>query len=228
MNKIKRQILLLEDDELFSQTLVDFLEESNFSVDVASDGEEALLKSYENHYDIYLFDINVPKLNGIELLKTLRNNNVQIPTIFLTSYKDDKTLEECFDNGCDDFLRKPFKVSELLLRMNAILKRTSRIEKIVKISENHHYNFDTRKIYCDNEEIKQPLKVVQLLELFIENDNKTLTNYEIIDRLWNNSQEHSEGSLRLYITKIRKIVGKEKILNIKKVGYSISGIICAK
>ncbi len=226
MNITKRKILLLEDDTLFAQTLTDFLEESHFNIDIAKDGEEALLKSYENHYDLYLFDINVPKLNGIELLKTLRKNGIKIPTIFLTSYKDDKTLNKCFENGCDDYLRKPFKVSELLLRMNAILKRTSRVENIVKISQNHHYNFNSRRIYCDNDEMKYPLKVIQLLELFIENDNKTITTHEIIDRLWNNTQEHSEGSLRLYITKLRQITGKDKIKNIKKVGYAISGIVC--
>ncbi len=226
MNITKRQILLLEDDSLFAQTLTDFLQESDFKVDVAYDGEEALLKSYENYYDLYLFDINVPKLNGIELLKTLRENGVKIPTIFLTSYKDDKTLSECFENGCDDYLRKPFKVSELLLRINAILKRTSRVENIVKISQSHHYNFNSRRIYCDDKEIKHPLKVIQLLELFIENDNKTITTHEIIDRLWSNTQEHSEGSLRLYITRLRQIVGKDKIKNIKKVGYAISSIIC--
>ncbi|MCK5110496.1 MAG: response regulator transcription factor [Arcobacteraceae bacterium] len=226
MNIIKRQILLLEDDKLFAQTLMDFLEGSNFNVDLAIDGEEALSKSYETHYDLYLFDINVPKLNGIELLKTLRDNGIKIPTIFLTSYKDDKTLKECFISGCDDFLRKPFKVSELQYRINAILKRTSRVENIVKIAKNSHYNFDKRKVYCDEKEIHLPLKVIQLLELFIENNNKTITTYEIINRLWSNSQEHSEGSLRLYITKLRQIIGKEKIKNIKKVGYAISGIIC--
>ncbi len=226
MKITKRQILLLEDDKLFAQTLIDFLEESNFNIDLAIDGEEGLLKSYENHYDLYLFDINVPKLNGIELLKTLRDIGVKIPTIFLTSYKDDKTLKECFINGCDDFLRKPFKVRELQYRINAILKRTSRVDNIVKIAKNSHYNFDKRKVYCDEKEIHLPLKVIQLLELFIENNNKTITTFEIINRLWSNAQEHSEGSLRLYITKLRQITGKEKIKNIKKVGYAISGIIC--
>ncbi len=225
MNTIKRQILLLEDDNLFSQTLVDFLEELNFNVDITTNGEEALSKSYENHYDLYLFDINVPKLNGIDLLKALRGNGIKIPTIFLTSYKDDKTLKECFDTGCDDFLRKPFKLSELNYRINAILKRTSRVENIVKISPNHCYNFDSRRIYYDEVEMQHPLKVIQLLELFLENNNKTITTNEIIERLWSNSQEHSEGSLRLYITKLRQIVGKDKIKNIKKVGYAVSGII---
>ncbi|MEA2018295.1 MAG: response regulator transcription factor [Campylobacterota bacterium] len=225
MNTIKRNILLLEDDKLFAQTLIDYLQEMNFSIDLAIDGEEALDKSYENHYDLYLFDINVPKLNGIELFKTLRDNNIQIPTIFLTSYKDEKTLKECFENGCDDFLRKPFKVSELSLRINAVLKRTSRIKNIVKISSNHYYDFDERRVSCNNENIHLPLKVIQLLELFIENNNKIITTEQIVNRLWSGAQDHSDGSLRLYITKLRNIIGKEKIINIKKVGYEISGII---
>ncbi len=226
MNITKRKILLLEDDSLFAQTLVDFLEESNFNVTTTKDGEEALSEAYDNHYDLYLFDINVPKLNGIEVLKTLRKNSIKVPTIVLTSYKDDITLSDCFKNGCDDFLRKPFKINELLLRINAILKRTSRVETIVKISQKHYYNFNNRKIYCDEHEIQTPLKVIQLLELFIENNNKMLTTNEIIERLWSNSEEHSEGSLRLYITKLRQIVGKDKIKNIKKIGYALSNIVC--
>jgi DNA-binding response OmpR family regulator len=225
MNKMKRKILLLEDDELFASTLLDYLKESNFDVDVVSDGEEALNKSYENHYDLYLFDINVPKLNGIELLKNLRDNGIKIPTIFLTSYNDDMTLEKCFSSGCDDYIKKPFKVTELVLRINAVLRRTSRIENRVQISCDTYYDFNNRKVFQNTKQIQLPIKVIQLLELFIENDNKTITNQEIIDRLWSNYEEHSEGSIRLYITKIRSIVGKQKVLNIKKVGYAVSNIV---
>ena len=228
MNNTKRKILLLEDDKLFASTVSDFLKESNFNIDTALDGEEALSMSYESYYDLYLFDINVPKLNGIELLKNLRENRIKTPTIFLTSYKDETTLNECFINGCDDYIKKPFKVSELVLRINAVLKRTSRIENRVNISETCYYDFNNRRIYCDEKEFSVPLKVIQLLELFIENNNKIITNQEIIDRLWSNYEEHSEGSIRLYITKIRNIVGKEKIINIKKIGYEILGIISDK
>jgi len=226
MNKTKRKLLLLEDDDLFAQTLVDFLKESNFDIDIAKDGEDALSEVYENHYDLYLFDINVPKLNGIELLKILREKNIKTPTIFLTSYNDDETLKKCFVYGCDDFLRKPFKVSELLLRIKAILKRTIRVENIINIGQACYYDFDNRVVYKENKELPLPLKVIQLLELFIEYNDKTITTDEIIDRLWSDYEEHSEGSVRLYITKVRNIVGKAKIINIKKVGYKISGIIC--
>jgi len=221
----KRKILLLEDDELFSSTLVDYLEESNFNIDVVNDGEKALDKSYKNHYDLYLFDINVPKLNGYELLKTLRESGIKIPTIFLTSYHDETYLNKCFSIGCDDYIKKPFNVTELILRINAVLRRTSRILNRVKIGKTTYYDYNNRKVFCDNDEIRLSIKMIQLLELFIENNDKIITNQEIIDRLWSSYEECSEGSIRLYITKIRAIVGKEKIKNIKKIGYSISNII---
>ncbi len=226
INDNRRKIFLLEDDILFAQTIIDFLEDEGYIIDHAKDGEEALEKAYENVYDIYLLDINVPKLNGIEFLKQIRANGVQTPVIFLTSYKDDDTLKECFISGCDDFLRKPFKVNELLLRISAILKRTCNVDTIVKIAPNTIYHFETRKITQDNQELQVPLKIIQLLELFLEYDNKTISSDIIINRLWSAGEQFSDGSLRNYILTLRKIVGKEKIINIKKFGYEIKGLDC--
>jgi len=222
----KRKILLLEDDLLFAQTMVDFLEDENYIIDHAQDGEEALEKAYENVYDIYLLDINVPKLNGIEFLKQIRENGVQTPVIFLTSYKDDDTINQCFISGCDDYLRKPFKVNELLLRISAILKRTHHVNNIITIAPNTVYKFETRKIIQNNIELQIPLKIIQLLELFLEYDNKTISTDIIINRLWSVDEQYSDGSLRNYILGLRKIVGKDKIINIKKFGYEIRGLNC--
>ena len=97
------KILLLEDDELFASTLEDFLSEEGFIVDLAFDGEECLRKNYEKNYDLYIFDINVPKINGLELLETLRKSQDYTPTIYLTSYKDKDTLQDAFLKGCDDY-----------------------------------------------------------------------------------------------------------------------------
>jgi len=226
MNKIKRKLLLLEDDKLFAYSLIDFLEELNFSIDLVCDGDRALDYIYKNSYDLYLFDINVPKIDGIELLDILRDNKIDTPTIFLTSYRDENTLSRCFNSGCDDYLRKPFRLNELILRINAILKRTSRVDNIVRFHSNYYFDFDNRVVYYNQKEMKYPLKVIQLLELFIDNNNQIVTKDDIIRSLWSDEEAHSDGAIRLYISKVREIVGKDKIINIKKVGYSISGIIC--
>jgi len=219
---MKRDILLVEDDELFAESITDFLTDEGFCIDMAKDAEEALEKSYKKNYDLFLFDINLPKLSGIELLTELRKNSVETPTIFLTSYKDDETLKKCFVSGCDDFLRKPVKIDELLLRIQAILKRVKKIDKTFKLSTDLYYNFDKRAVFMQDKDIHLPLKVIQLLELFIEKNNSVISTEEITSHLWSASEEISDGSLRIYISKIRDLVGKDKIKNIKKIGYKVS------
>ncbi len=219
---MNRKILLVEDDKLFAESLVDFLSEERFLVDLATDAETALEKSFANNYDLYLFDINLPTTSGIELLTLLRKNNNQTPTVFLTSYKDDETLKKCFQSGCDDFLRKPIMIDELLLRIQAILKRTKKVEKIFNLTPSVYYDFYKRKVFQDSQELSLSLKIIQLLELFIEKNNSVIKQEEILEHLWAANEEASEGSLRIYITKIREIVGKEKIKNIKKIGYEVN------
>ena len=96
------KILILEDDDLFASTLEDFLSEEGFEVDIAKDGEECLELNFKKNYDLYIFDINVPKINGLDLLEQLRQSDDNTPTIFLTSYKDKDTLHDAFLKGCDD------------------------------------------------------------------------------------------------------------------------------
>jgi len=219
---MKRDILLVEDDQLFAESIGDFLTDEGFCIDIAKDAEEALEKSFRKNYDLFLFDINLPKLSGIELLKELRKNSVDTPTIFLTSYKDDETLKRCFQSGCDDFLRKPVKIDELLLRIQAILKRVKKIDKTFKLNEKAYYDFNKRTVFVEENDIHLPLKIIQLLELFIEKNNSVITQEEITSHLWSASEEISDGSLRIYISKLREIVGKEKIKNIKKIGYEVN------
>jgi len=216
---MNRKILLVEDDKLFAESICDFLAEEGFDVDLANDADEALENSYEQNYDLFLFDINLPKISGIELLTELRKNQDDTPTIFLTSYKDDETLKTCFQTGCDDFLRKPVKIDELLLRINAVLKRSKKVDKTFKLSPKAYYDFNKRAVFVDEKDIHLPLKVIQLLELFIEKNNITITSQEIVSHLWSASEDASDGSLRIYISKIRELVGKEKIKNVKKIGY---------
>ena len=117
------KILVLEDDELFASTVEDFLSDEGFIVDIATDGEECLSLNYNKNYDLYIFDINVPKITGLDLLSNLRESEDNTPTIFLTSYKDKDTLHNAFLKGCDDYLKKPVDLDELLLRIKALLKR---------------------------------------------------------------------------------------------------------
>lgn len=216
-----QKILLLEDDLLFAETLEDFLSDEDFIVTVANDGERVIELCYENSYDLYLFDINVPKINGIDLLKELRANDDDTPTIYLTSYKDKDKLTQGFLSGCDDYLKKPVDLDELLLRVNSLLKRTGKSIDIVEITSDLSYEPKNRRVLKKGEEIYIPSKVVDLLELFLEKNDVIVTKDMIINKLWDYDEEYSEGSIRVYINNLKKLLGKDSIKNIKGIGYKL-------
>ncbi|WP_072680646.1 response regulator transcription factor [Arcobacter sp. LA11] len=215
------KILVLEDDELFLETLEDFLSDEGFIVQTAKNGERVIELCYENSYDLYLFDINVPLINGIDLLKELRKKNDDTATIYLTSYKDKDMLTKGFLTGCDDYLKKPVDLDELLLRIQSLLKRSGKSFTEIKVNDELSFNPETRRVLKNGEDLYIANKIIDLLELFIEKKDTIITKEMIIDKLWNFSEEYSEGSIRVYINNLKKLIGKEKIKNIKGVGYKI-------
>ncbi len=213
-------ILLLEDDLLFSESLEDFLEEAGFCVDICNDGECALEKSYENHYDLLLLDVNVPKINGFEVLQSIREQNNDTPAIFLTSFRDKESVLKGFDKGADDYLKKPVDLDELHSRILALLKRSNRIIKDIKVGK-YLYNPKEKKLSYQDEELTLSKKLSDLLDIFIEHKNQLITKEQICERLWEWDKQPSEGSLRVYINELKKIIGKEMIQNQKGIGYKL-------
>lgn len=214
-------ILLLEDDKLFAQSIEDFLEEEGFSVDIALDGEEALEKSYDKNYDLFLLDINVPKLNGLDFLKELRAINNNTPAIFLTSYKDKESLKKGFLSGADDFLSKPVDLDELILRIKSLLKRSNKALDIVKLKNGLEFNPTTKRVYENGVDLNVPIKVIHLFELCLQNRQSFITKEMIVSKLWSCCEEYSEGSIRVYINNLKKILGKECLKNVKGLGYKV-------
>ena len=216
-------VLLLEDDELFSLSLIDYLEEfANIKITHANNANKMLELIYENRYDLYLLDINLPDINGIDLLKEIRSSSDETPSIFLTSYKDKETLTNGFLNGADDFLTKPFDMDELILRINSLMKRIKK-QKVITLG-NIEFNFDTKEVKKDGEVLKFSLKALELFELFYQNNNAIVTKEMIISRLWSTSENYSDGSIRVYVNNIKKLFTNDdifKIANIKNIGYKI-------
>lgn len=215
------KILLLEDDELFASTVEDFLSDEGFEIDIASDGEKCLELNFEKNYDLYIFDINVPKINGLELLEQLRQSDDNTPTIFLTSYKDKDTLQNAFLKGCDDYLKKPVDLDELILRIRALLKRNKKNFENINLSDTLVFNPSNKRVYENGIDLNLPIKVLELIELCIENRGEIVTKNMIISKLWATNEEYSEGSIRVYINQIKKILNKDAISNIKGIGYKI-------
>ena len=217
----KKKILLLEDDLTLNETVAEYLEEEGFEVDGVDDGLEAMDKIYENSYDILLLDVKVPQMNGFDLLKEVRSREIATPAIFITSLNSIDDLSVGYESGCDDYIRKPFALKELLMRVETILKRDffhNDNEKI-EISKEAFYDIGANVLYVNNEQMTLNNKESKLLKLFLQNQNQVLSHERIYDSLWDYDETYSEASLRTYIKNLRKILGKEKIVSIKKQGY---------
>lgn len=218
---MKKKLLLLEDDLALNETVVDYLESLGFSVTPVYDGNSALDAIYENNFDLLLLDVNVPDMNGFEILKSIREQGSTTPAIFITSLNSMRDLESGYDSGCDDYIRKPFALKELKLRVETILKRDffhSRSDKI-EIDENIFYDTKSDLLSIDGKEVQLNNKDAKLLKLFLQNKDTIVTHETIYSALWEYDEEISESALRTYIKNLRKYLGKEKIVSIKKLGY---------
>jgi len=213
-------ILLLEDDISLNKTIESFLSINGFNVLSAFDGDSALDLAYENSIDLMLLDVKVPKLNGFEFLKAIREQDSKTPAIFITSLNSVEDVELGFSAGCDDYIRKPFALKELLVRINSQLNRAyGSSENIIKIDANLTFNTKEKILLKDNQKISLKTKESTLLSLFLKHKNELL-DYEIINKtLWSYDQEPSSGALRTYIRTLRAAIGKEKIETIKNIGY---------
>jgi len=213
-------ILLLEDDQQLSDTVKKYLEYQGYEVLCAYDGLQAQDLVYEKQIDLMLLDVKVPHQNGFDFLETVRGNDVQTPAIFITSLNAVEDVTRGFDIGCDDYIRKPFELKELLVRVEALLKRRYGTYK-EKVDLGNGLLFDIKESFLTQDNQKVPLKnkEAKLLSLFLECPNELLTYDKIFERLWEYDEEPSAGSLRAYVQTARSFLGKENIETIKNVGY---------
>ena len=217
---MKSKILLLEDDLNLSETVCEYFEEQGFDVICVYDGDDAISAIYENSFDLLLLDVNVPNKNGFEVLKEIRKEKNSVPAIFTTSLNSMDSLEEGYLSGCDDYIRKPFELKELLFRAQTILKREfSSKNDLINITPEITFNSISNELKQNDEEIKLNLKELKLLKFFLQHPNELLIHDRIYDYVWDYDEDYSDNSLRTYIKNLRKILGKDKIVSLKKLGY---------
>jgi len=209
------KILLLEDDFILSETLKEILENENFSVDIAHNGEEAYKLTFENSYDLYLFDINLPDENGIEILKNLRDSDDKTATIYITALIDIETIGKAFDSGAIDYIKKPFDPEELLIRIKSKFKTQTQIIKY----KNLEYNPQNQELKKDNKIINLGYIQKNIFHLLITNPNQIIPKSELLQFL----ESQNENALRVTITKLKKKLDIE-IKAIRGEGYIIESV----
>jgi DNA-binding response OmpR family regulator len=205
-----KDILLLEDDVDLAETICELLEDANYSVDVVHSGADASDKTFEQKYRLYIFDINVPDINGLELLEALRNAQDPTPAIFISALVDIQSIAKGFAVGGEDYIKKPFFPEELLIRVNARLQKNTHTIEVGKCV----YDPLKKVLRKDNKVVS--LGEVQrcLADLFFQNINKVLDKTILLECM-----EHpSEQALRVAITKLKQTT-QLPIKNIRGVGY---------
>lgn len=215
--RMAMQILFLEDDPVISDIVIDFLEES-YEVTHCFDPQEALRLAESKQFSLYLFDINVPGMTGIELLRRLRAFDDATPTILLTAYQETRYLTQGFDAGAHDFIRKPFELDELYARIENI-KRLFKIDETIAISSTLTFDPATRMVIEDGKKHHLSPKESQLLSHLISNRHRIVSTNEILQTLWDYDEMPSDNTIRTYIKKLRQIIGKTHIINVHSVGY---------
>ena len=220
----KQNILLLEDDLPLHETIKQFLEHGGYTVLSAFDGFEAKDILYENSVDLMLLDIKVPHQNGFDFLAEVRADGNNTPAIFITSLNAVDDVTRGFDVGCDDYIRKPFALKELLARVEVLLKRHYGTTQ-EKIELGEGYLFDIKGVFLSHHGTKIPLKnkELSLLALFLKEKNQLLTYEQIFQSLWSYGESPSQGSLRAYINTLRQLLGKASIETVKHMGYRYVG-----
>ena len=215
------QILLVEDDETLSELISEYLSEQGYDVTVRTDAKAALDTAYERNFDILILDVKLPKGDGFSLLRELRRLGDDTPAIFTTSLNALQDLEIGYKSGCDDYLKKPYELKELLLRIQILLKRKfSHVnDEFIELNDGHKFYPSSKTLRQNGQIVNLSNKESELLALFLENKNTLLSKEAIFEKIWNYGEEPSELSLRVYVKNLRRVLGKDAIVNRRGDGY---------
>ncbi|VIF74622.1 two-component response regulator [Clostridioides difficile] len=217
------KVLIVEDNKILLEIVAEELRK-HFETEKCEDGEEALYLVNQNIYDLVILDLMLPNINGFDILKKMRVNNIDTPVLILTAKEtlDDKV--EAFTIGANDYLTKPFYMEELVARVYAILRTNGKIKERNGLEFKSLY-LDTleKRVYIEKEEIKLQNKQFNLLEYFVLNKGSILLKEQIYDRIWGIDSDATIEIVEVYVSNLRKKLSKygyDKYIKTKrKVGY---------
>ena len=226
-----KKILLVEDDPNLGMLLQDYLQlKGKFEVVLCRDGEEGLLAFTKQNYDLLILDVMMPKKDGFTLGKEIRKFNERVPIIFATAKGmiEDKT--QAFNLGGDDYITKPFRIEELLLRINALLKRVNNTERSEEEKQTtfkigrYAFDYTQQTISIGDHHQKLSTKEAELLRLLCIHKNEVLTREEALLNIWHDDNYFNGRSMDVFLSKIRKYIKDDEnveIINVHGRGYKL-------
>ena len=228
MEKIK--VLLVEDEQTLAMIIKDTLEGQGFLIHTAADGEEGLRLFFDLHPDVLVADVMMPRMDGFEMVRRIRQTDRRTPVLFLTARSAVNDVVEGFELGANDYLKKPFGMQELIVRIKALVGRactyTPPAESEQILYEIGRYQLDTRRQLLLHEGTEQELshREAGILRLLCQNRNCVVNMRDILLDLWGDDSFFNQRSLHVFITKLRHKLAKDehiRIINVRGVGYKL-------
>lgn len=223
------RILIVEDEVRLAEALVQIFMKEKYSADACYDGISGLDNALTGIYDVIVLDIMLPKMNGLEVLRTLRANKIKTPVILLTAKDEVSDKVTGLDIGADDYLTKPFYTEELLARIRSLGRRNSDVicDNILSFDD-ISLNISTYELICGERSVKLGLKEFNIMELLIKNGARILSKETLIEKIWGYESDAEYNNVEVYISFLRKklshIKSKVIIKTVRGVGYCLEVI----
>lgn len=214
------KILLLEDDFLLAEIIEEHLQSRGDEVYLCSSSHEADNLLLKMRFDLLLLDVNVLGINGFELLETVRKEGFEGAAIFITALQDVKDLKRGFSSGADDYIRKPFDLDELDIRICNVL-RLKKHGFSLNIDENISLDVESNTLHVDGVKYQLRNKECQVLAHLIRQRGKIVSQDELISSVWGYEEQPEDSTLRSYIKNLRKLIGSDSIKTFRNAGYRI-------
>ena len=214
------KILIVEDEDMIREGISDYLTDCGYETIQAGDGEEALKQFFNHQVDLVLLDIQMPKRNGLEVLSEIRKRS-QVPVLMLTAFQDEEYKMSAFAALADGYLEKPFSLSLLKVRVDAIFKRYYDTGRIFTYKDTE-VDFDSYSAKVAGQEVAVNAKELEILDYLVKNEGRALTRSQIIDAVWKMTDEVPfDRVIDVYIKELRKKLDLDCILTVRNVGYKL-------
>lgn len=214
------KILLLEDERMLSEAISEYLLTLGHRIIPCYDGNDALVRVQSENFDLLILDINVPGIDGLDLLEQLHLLKIRPPAIYISALVDIEGISRAYDLGCFDYLKKPFHLKELSLRIDKVMQNCVIPQSHVRLSKSYAYDASTSTLLCDN--VTQPLskRQLQIIDLLARNRGRVVDFDQFRTYIWDDEYVDN-ATIRAEVSRLKKSLKEDFIQNIRALGYMI-------
>jgi two-component system copper resistance phosphate regulon response regulator CusR len=213
------RILIAEDELRIASFIERGLQASGYSTKVARDGETALSLARSGRFDLMILDLGLPRQDGLDVLHSLRDEGTAIPVVILTARSSVTEVVTGFEVGADDYITKPFSFDELLVRVRARLRKERSFETTVLRAGDAELDLRTRRITVEGQTVELSAREFALAEMFFQHEGHVLSREQLLSRVWGYDFDPGSNVVDVYVGYLRKKLGKERIVNVRGMGY---------